>query len=262
MSFRPQLVSCLDLPPQQGLEDKLGGLPWGLPLERWPFCRFCQQPMNHLLQLQHHPQRLDLGRKDGVLLGFQCTQMVHYTPENQPRYRGMETLLLVLPQSELGQGQTYPPAPGASVFPEARVGGWVEQTPAAARPEEAPLQTLLGNPLVWLTEPLEVPAGYRFLGQLNPRLRFSGPLAQGVRVDNCVPWPRFHGRFDAPASGWPERDGWGCFLFELWHSWGNGLGYLFLDERGRGLVAWQWPDVMSAQAPRLPSPFLGLEDPP
>lgn len=35
--YRPCLGSSLSLPAQVSLEDKLGGLPWGLPLEKWPF---------------------------------------------------------------------------------------------------------------------------------------------------------------------------------------------------------------------------------
>lgn len=57
----PDLLLATQLPPQQELEDKLGGLPWGLPEGLWPVCRSCGKPQSLLAQFTHHAERLDLG---------------------------------------------------------------------------------------------------------------------------------------------------------------------------------------------------------
>lgn len=56
----------------QGLVPKLGGLPWGLPADRWPVCEECGRPMSHLAQLPADPAVLP-GVPDGeVLFAFKC----------------------------------------------------------------------------------------------------------------------------------------------------------------------------------------------
>lgn len=255
--YRPCLGSSLSLPAQVSLEDKLGGLPWGLPLEKWPFCRICQKPMTLLLQWRHHPERLDLGCADGVLLVFQCDwRQIHtYIAEgsDEKSWINYETRVFVLSAAELGEGLTYPPEPGATVFPEARVQSWDRLDDSAVK-----AGTILGGTVEWLTESVEVPAGFKFLAQISTRLNFRGPLPDGVRQNNVSPWPRFHGRFDAPATGSGGKDSWSCCLLESWHSWSSGQGYLFLEtKQSQGALLWQWTDVRSASAPQL-SGFAGL----
>jgi hypothetical protein len=58
---------------QDRLLPKLGGVPWGLPLSRWPVCRQCGSPMALLAQLPHAPPAVDLGEEGNVLHLFQCT---------------------------------------------------------------------------------------------------------------------------------------------------------------------------------------------
>lgn len=53
-------------------KDKFGGLPLGFPNRKWPSCSNCGQPMNHICQLNHHKDRLDLGKEGRVLFSFQC----------------------------------------------------------------------------------------------------------------------------------------------------------------------------------------------
>ena len=60
------------MPPQTKPEDKVGGLPWGLPAERYPICQECGKGQSLLIQLIHHPERLDLGRPGRNLFVFQC----------------------------------------------------------------------------------------------------------------------------------------------------------------------------------------------
>jgi hypothetical protein len=59
--FVPDIRMPDELPPQCALEDKLGGLPWGLDPAGWPRCRDCGKSMSLLAQYAHHPERLDLA---------------------------------------------------------------------------------------------------------------------------------------------------------------------------------------------------------
>src|SRR5262249_28878341 len=49
-----------------------GGLPVGLPEEKWPVCSECETPLSFLFQMQHHPERLPLGKEGRILYLFQC----------------------------------------------------------------------------------------------------------------------------------------------------------------------------------------------
>jgi hypothetical protein len=54
------------------LEDKVGGIAYGLTKERYPFCKQCGLPMTFIAQFIHHSQRFDLGREGRVLFAFDC----------------------------------------------------------------------------------------------------------------------------------------------------------------------------------------------
>ena len=65
---------CLEATP--GIVPKLGGLPWGLPVQLWPVCEECGRPMSHLAQIP--AQSLDADAPvlpmaaDAVLFVFKC----------------------------------------------------------------------------------------------------------------------------------------------------------------------------------------------
>jgi hypothetical protein len=59
---------------RRGKADKLGGRPWGLPESRWPTCTKCGWELALIAQLEHHDDRLDLGRAGRVLFVFQCNR--------------------------------------------------------------------------------------------------------------------------------------------------------------------------------------------
>jgi hypothetical protein len=212
--------------------------------------------MSLMMQWRHDPKRLDLGKTDQVLFAFQCDwRKGHLFMQGKQNWGGAETRLFLLPSGELEQGLTYPPDPGCTVFPEARVQGYdcLQQSAAGNR-------TFLGGaPQRLRTETIEVPQGIQFLGQISSQLCFDEPLPDGVRQNNVHPWPRFHGRFDASATGFGGSSSWACPLLEAWHSWSSGAGYLFLQSSGdrEGMILWQWTDVMSALAPPSDS-FAGL----
>ena len=70
--YIPVLRVPTELPPQSAPEDKLGGMPWGLPHDMRPTCRDCGKSLSLLAQFVHHLNRLDLGRTGRVLNVFQC----------------------------------------------------------------------------------------------------------------------------------------------------------------------------------------------
>jgi len=70
--FIPHFQIATLAEPQTRLLSKIGGLPWGYPLDLWPHC--CGQPQRLLAQLQHEPPMLDLGDSNAVLHLFQCLE--------------------------------------------------------------------------------------------------------------------------------------------------------------------------------------------
>lgn len=192
----PDLRPATLLPPQTVSEDKLGGLPWGLPPERWPRCADCGEPLTQLAQLHHHPERLNLGREGRVLWVFQCEG-----PDGCPTWEegaGANACFLLDPD-EMRPGPTpwphfeteYPP-----VAPEVRVIGWLEREdglPESAR--DAPYEgenywgydpelqdkvasgTRLGSVPHWVQSADEAPkGGWRFVCQLADGHEFHGPV--------------------------------------------------------------------------------------
>lgn len=63
---------CADQDQRRAL-DRVGGAPWGLPLEVWPSCGSCKEPLTFIGQWQHAEGRLDLGGSGTVLYSFLCT---------------------------------------------------------------------------------------------------------------------------------------------------------------------------------------------
>lgn len=119
--FVPDLRLSTDLPPQDKLEDKLGGLPWGLKPEQLPVCSCCGKHQSLLAQLVHHPQRLDLGATGRVLFVFQCNNLGcnGYTWEGDS---GANTCF-VLDADQLTEGIT--PMPTSIILDtEVRVAQW------------------------------------------------------------------------------------------------------------------------------------------
>ncbi|MEP7349851.1 MAG: hypothetical protein ABI668_07860 [Sphingorhabdus sp.] len=59
-------------PPAIEFEEKLGGLPYGLPSQLWPTCEDCGKSQSFLAQFKHHVERLDLGAEGRAIYIFQC----------------------------------------------------------------------------------------------------------------------------------------------------------------------------------------------
>lgn len=171
--------------PQRGVEDKLGGLPWGLPVGLWPSCSGCGRPLTHLAQFVHHPERLDLGATGRVLTLFWC--------ENLP-VACMQSACIISEGDQLGPDITSPPVSGLHEEIEGRVVGWEEMDDGVTHEEypnffdqnwfdrmavdlddRIPDVTKLGGTPCWIQSPsLAPPPPWRFALQLDSSMEFEG----------------------------------------------------------------------------------------
>jgi len=190
--FIPQLALKTLLPPQTRLEEKLGGLPWGLKADLWPRCRECGKPQTLLAQFIHQTGRLDLKKEGRHLLIFWCAG-----PDGCETWKKESgaNACLVLDDSEITDGLTLPPSPDTLVQVEARVTGWHEQdddlpeSPATLFSVEQ-LGTRLGGPPFWAESagvpPKFIAEGWQFLGQLGSSYHFDGPPPSSDRVGCAI----------------------------------------------------------------------------
>jgi hypothetical protein len=154
------------LPPQSGLQDKFGGLPWGLPRARWPHCSHCRAPLSFLAQLGHDPVRLDLGKAGRQLLAFQCD-----SDSKCPEYEGGSgaNAILFVEAAELEPRLSPAPHPEMAIYTETRVLRW-----AARKRLRSTETTLAGGKPHWLQNEEPPPAPYRFALQMQFHYHFRG----------------------------------------------------------------------------------------
>lgn len=208
--------------PQTSLRSKFGGLPWGLPLERWRRCQECGRLMSLLAQLMHDPPALDLGGPDHVLHLFQCQD-----PGCLCMDPGMGNDAVMVPVDALSAGLTVVPENeelggcdavmiNGVVPPNLRllvgelwIDGWEERDDGfdpnlsidvfdydkwIHLPESIVDQmfksrscTKMGGVPCWTANgpPEPLPAGYEFLFQLDTFIHFTGTPPT---PDECGGW--------------------------------------------------------------------------
>jgi len=187
--FLPNLRLASELPAQSQLEDKLGGLPWGLSSSQWPTCTDCGKSQSLLAQFMHHPQRLDLGRAGRVLSVFQC----NHDPGMCSTWEGGSgaNACLITEPEDLLPALAVLPLDAPPVDREARIVDWIakdDQIDAESKraffsseeffdlPETAmekpTWSTRLGSVPRWMQSPDEAPDGWEFVGQLDSTYSF------------------------------------------------------------------------------------------
>jgi len=200
--FAPVLKLGSALPAQVAIEEKFGGLPWGLSADRWPTCRECSKPQTLLAQLRHHPERLDLGKDGRVLFVFQC----NHDPGMCETWAGQSgaNACFILDENELGTGLTAAPTPQTTVETEARVVAWQEGVDNDSDPE---MRTKLGGIPSWI---------------------------QGDNEGPKEPW-RWVGQFDSTHT---LHDGSVC---DAANYGDGGIAYIYIKDGGRpeGFMFWQ-----------------------
>jgi hypothetical protein len=258
--FKPELRPAVLLPPQATLDDKFGGLPWGLPSDRWPVCVACGQPQSLLAQLRHHPDRLDLGRAGRVLHVFQCADWAN-TGCNPFKWGAGASACFVLEPEELGAGLTPPRGLiGKADDPwawhghiAARVASWLEgedslpadqhdayfdrkrwwKVPYEVRDAIDPGAKLGGIPHWGNVGPSDhLPRPWRLAVQMVDDHFFSGPAPEDflqMTDESGQPLTR---------SVWESEDGsgWDC----RWANFATGIGYVYLDEANPPAARFTW----------------------
>lgn len=196
--FVPRLKFGPFSPPQDRLEDKFGGLAWGLPASLWPVCSHCGKPQSLIAQLSHHDDRLDLGKPGRVLHVFQCGDWVDGNCDTWEPGSGANACFTV---EGTDLGSCLSPAPLGSAKPgvESRVLEWIAKDDgldvaqyAACFEESSWLDlseeirrrilfgTKLGGAPGWsqaphFSLPPEGLGDWRFLLQVSDALFFEGP---------------------------------------------------------------------------------------
>ena len=227
--FVPTLALGALSPPQTQSCDKFGGLPWGLPADKWPLCLGCGHPQTHLATFTHSAGRLDLGADGRAVLVFQCGHSPDETDcENYAAGSGANAVVF-LDAHELGSGLTEPPAPGTPKQIEMRVTAWEERDDLVTpdlKPaflngdsygwhDEATETTIasvadgakLGSVPLWIQGGESFDPAFRFAAQLGSAYNLPGPIpsadAAGVTV-----WHRSKedGRVEASEPASPDPD--------------------------------------------------------
>ena len=189
--FLPDIRLASELPEQAKLEDKLGGVPWGLPEDLWPECADCGKHQSLLAQFVHDGNRLDLGREGRVLFVFQCSHEPGMC-DAQAGGSGANACF-VLEAEDLTDGLSPLPDDSPPLDLEVRIVGWREMDDGVEElqateffdadafdelPEELrtglPNVTHLGGVPSWVQGPEGAPRdGWRFLGHWTAGTAFS-----------------------------------------------------------------------------------------
>jgi len=192
-SFLPRFrVATLTAEPAR-FRSKIGGVPWGLPIEKWPYC--CNAPQKLLAQILHEPPYVNLGG-DFVLYLFQCLECCGIDQEGRgvalvKRSDISDSPVTVADydrQSELGEsliGELF--FDGWDMvddgIPESRLTGFFEERRYWALQDDFPeirwfadMSRFGGSPRWTGNGPLNPPSSpFEFLFQLNTWLDVPGP---------------------------------------------------------------------------------------
>lgn len=175
-----------------GGHEKLGGAPQGLPASSWPKCSECGKSQSLLAQFEHHPERLDLGRKGRVIFVFQC----NHDPgmcSTWEALSGANACFVVEPE-DLTDAETPVPSDAPPQDREVRIIEWHQRDDGLAselasnfRNDEAHMRlaeethakitwgTRLGGFPKWIQSADEAPKGWAFVGQLDSSYSFLSP---------------------------------------------------------------------------------------
>lgn len=251
--FVPKFKLSIDMPPQTKPEDKVGGLPWGLPTERYPTCRKCGKSQSLLLQLIHHPERLDLGRPGRNLFVFQC----NHDPGGCPTWSGDSgaNACFILEPEELTGQMTPMPADNPWLEIEARIIDWIDNDDGIS-PEQVISDGMLryvpweerselngillkqdedywgglrlGSIPFWVQEPQIPSPNWKFIGEMGET--YLLPEEPSTKAKNS---PK-----DRVGHIYQRRDGRWCFTGP---NLGTGSGYIFirLQDKPGGHFFWQ-----------------------
>ena len=259
--FVPRLKLSADLPPQTKLTDKVGGLPWGLPPEQYPTCSDCGRSQALIIQLVHHPERLDLGKAGRTLLVFQCS---YYSDETSPCEiwaggHGANACLVAEPEDLVNQ-LTPLPSDDPELYIEAVITNWVTSDdgipPECVQPNgeiyslsddddffelgsRAESGTKLGGAPLWQQDQGEAPQqqGWRFVAQLDEQYELEEkPTATDPVTADLMQRGHIHlaRRYHQESDEWREDGKWEF----SGPNFGTGLAYVFVRMADNEIEGW------------------------
>ncbi|HEY1083430.1 MAG TPA: hypothetical protein VGE29_14270 [Prosthecobacter sp.] len=202
--FLPNIRLPCDVVQQSFIQDKLGGLPWGISESQWPKCKNCGKSQSLLAQFLHDFDRLDLGREGRVLNIFQC----NHDPGMCSTWEGGAgaNACFISEPEELADNQAQLPADWPPLEREVIITDWVAkeddidpskeshfysgekycQLPQSET-DKVHLGTKVGGVPWWVQSPDEAPQGdWRFVGQLADFYSFLTPPStthEGISED-------------------------------------------------------------------------------
>ncbi len=229
--MRSDLPRMTITPPKSGgLHPKFGGLPWGLPPERWPLCRCCGEPMSAMVQI---PVRGSLDRVDWIAArADMADRVLHlFTCERPSESRAPcpfweledgANAAFFLREGELGDTVSALPSPEPEILPEVWILEW-EPLDDAVSPEMA--EAFLDNRYWSLPDDLSNPHGFgsKFQTKIGgvPYWTGNGPQK--------IPDPPFRYVFQIDILlNVVENDR----VIELANFCSDGTGYLYVDATG------------------------------
>lgn len=251
--FDPQCELGSRHPVQDRLQDKLGGLPFGIDPSAWPTCGDCGKPLSLIAQFVHDDVRLDLGGADRTLTVWQC----EHDPGMCSTWDFAESASQAFVSAAVdGVGVVPAPGPETTVHPEARVVAWFpkddginEATYPAYFDEQRWMQlsedqwaaggqdTRIGGVPAWIQGTSEAPpAPWTFAIQLADGATMAGvpptveEIGLGIQRQTADGWvhERPAGLGPDQVPGWVVIDDAGWYL-DGPNFGGGGTGYVFLD---------------------------------
>lgn len=165
--------------------EKFGGLPVGFPQAQWPMCKSCGKPFSFIAQLQHHPERLDLGKEGRVLYVFMCTQEYNTCGSWEPRGANA---CIILDKEDLQHEASELPSNKVLLIGEVIISDWIVKEDGIEISElkdvyddeydesvlsKVSSHTRLGGIPFWIQGPEELPKGdWKFAGQMSSQYEF------------------------------------------------------------------------------------------
>lgn len=217
--FVPNLEPTEELNSQITFQEKLGGLPFGLPAEMYPICKGCGNPMIFLAQFVHDKNRLDLGKDRRILYIFVCDEGIDYdSPCESWDANSGANACFVLESENLADGETKSPESKTPVLRKTLITRWTEFDDEITEEESRYFlesqkydeivftefgkllnktkdYTKLGGLPYWIQYP-EIPdRNYKFVGQLDSDNGFEfGDIGIGYifieKVENSEQLPK------------------------------------------------------------------------
>lgn len=178
--LKPRIVLGALYNERNGHEDKLGGLPFGLPLAKWPKCAVCDRPMNFLAQFRNSIIT-NLGQSGRTLYLFQCPDGALCGAWD---HRSGANAAILLDESEHTGKSTKSPD-GAEVEPEGIIAGWTSVEPSEVRSYVGPLPSYSDN----------------HDNDSEPQGRFLLQLVGAMSLEGLAPTPEFTGAQHLYYSG-------------------------------------------------------------